>query len=127
MRGSILLAAAILSAGAASAQITPFKLKTAMKIAGPAKIKPTPAATPAPGSPPVETPGALEPGMVVKDPAGAIIGVIVQVGRGGDGAQTAVLQIDSREVLVPASSLLAASGNQVTSRQSRAQLLARPG
>ena len=69
--------------------------------------------------------------MVVQDAGGAVIGVISQIGRGGDGGQVAVIDIDGAHVPVPASSLSPGPGaNQARLNQTKAPLLAagfRPG
>ena len=69
--------------------------------------------------------------MVVRDASGAVIGVISQIGRAGDGGQVAVIDVDGRQVAVPASSLSPGpGGGQAQLNQTKAQLLAagfRPG
>ena len=96
-----------------------------------------PAAQAQPGAPPAgpipdahpsasvnpPTTAGLKAGMPVKDSTGALIGTLTQVGQTTDGRPMASLQIDGRQVLVPAGDLSAQNGQAVSS-MTKAQLQA---
>lgn len=87
----------------------------------------TPTATPPAGAPAFQMTYAgrsLEPGMVVKDSSGTLIGAISQVGRASDGSPMAVVDIDGNHVLVSQAVLQpVGTANEVVSQQTKAQLL----
>jgi hypothetical protein len=91
--------------------------------------RPIPDAHPSASVNPPTTAG-LKPGMPVKDSTGALIGTVTQVGQTTDGRPMAGLQIDGRQVIVPAGDLSVSQNGQAVSSMTKAQLQAsavRPG
>jgi hypothetical protein len=133
MRARVLLAAAVLAAGAsAKAQVSLYQLQQAAPVlAPPAPAPPAPAPAPAQAATAAPAPAnstggvGLEAGMSVTDPSGNVIGEIAELGHLDHGDQMAVIDVDGRQVMAPAASLTRGpAGNQAISNQTKDQLLA---
>jgi hypothetical protein len=72
----------------------------------------------------VQPTGGLEPGMVVRDASGALIGSVMQVGRTPAGVASVVVNLGGTLESVPSGTLsIVQPGNQVMSSQTREQIL----
>jgi hypothetical protein len=90
--------------------------------------QPTPSATPPPAAVGTAndasaTQGGLRLGMVVKDPTGAVVGTISQIGETPDGTASVLLNVDGKPIGVLASKLTP-SGDQAVISMTKAQVKA---
>ncbi len=70
----------------------------------------------------------LKAGMTVKDPAGAIVGPVTRVGKTADGKDAVLVNIDGKDVGLPASILSKAQdGSSLVSSATKDQILAAAG
>jgi hypothetical protein len=111
-------AGAVVLAGAACAQTQPPPAPPPSQVYVPGSAS---AAAAAAGG---QVGVALEAGMLVRDPSGQVIGSITEVGRTPSGTPAAVIDVGGTEVGVPAGTLTPLPGNQATSSQTQAQIMA---
>jgi hypothetical protein len=126
----LIAAVALAPAAAAQAQVS-LPSVNALHSLAPATPAPTPSPTAAPAPavrppPPASSGGAgLEVGMSVADQSGAVIGAISQIGHVGTGDQSAIIDIDGVQVIVPLTSLsLSSARSQAVSSKTKDELLA---
>jgi len=124
-----LYAAGLTLALAAAAQAqTPAKPgEAAPGTVNPPASSAAPATTPATAPPAVDTSATTSPyktGMLVKDAQGSTIGPIARVIRTPDGATTISVNVDGRNVNLPASALTVAPDGGAVSSMSKAQITA---
>jgi hypothetical protein len=126
----LIAALALAPAATAQAQVSLSSINTLHNMAtAPPAPTPIPTVPPAPivrAPPPASSDGAgLEVGMSVADQSGAVIGAISQIGHVGTGDQSAIIDIDGVQVIVPLTSLsLSSARSQAVSSKTKDELLA---
>ena len=124
MRSLFMGAALSLVAGLASAQApaTP-PTPPAAAATNPATVNPPTAAAP-PATDTTATASPYRTGAQIKDATGQVIGTIARVIKTPDGATTVSVNVDGRNVNLPASNLTPSADGGAVSAMSKAQITA---